>query len=439
MSRDAEMGASTRNRAQRHADRGIGAGSSRPARRAVFVGHDVYRRRAYGTMHPLAIPRVEAVVDLCNALGWFDAGEYQTSPCATEAELAWFHDPGYIGALRVATETGAVDMATRHRHGLGTMENPLFPGVFERASTSVGGSIRAAELALEGCVAFHPAGGTHHGRPDRASGFCYFNDPVFAILRLLQAGLTRIAYVDLDAHHGDGVQDAFAHDPRVRTLSMHEAGRWPHTGAASDTGDGRACNLPVPAGCNDDELQLLLDDVILPLVSRARPEAVVLTCGGDALADDPLTRMALTNVALWNAIERIVALAPHAVVLGGGGYNPWTLTRYWTGLWGRLSGRAIPESLPAEGTAILQRLHCDLIDDEDMHPEWLSTLADARVPATVRAEVIALRDQVLARVDEHCWQAADRAPTATTTLVPGAPASSSAAAEAGPMLEEVPR
>ena len=390
-------------------------------------------------MHPLAIPRVEAVVDLCHALGWFGEGEYQTSPCATEAQLAWFHDPGYIGALRLATEAGAVDMATRQRHGVGTMENPLFPGVFERASTSVGGSIRAAELALDGYVAFHPAGGTHHGRPDRASGFCYFNDPVFAILRLLQAGLTRIAYVDLDAHHGDGVQDAFAHDPRVRTLSIHEAGRWPHTGGASDTGEGRACNLPVPAGCNDDELQLLQDDVILPLVSRARPEAVVLTCGGDALADDPLTKMALTNVALWNAIEQIVALAPHAVVLGGGGYNPWTLTRYWTGLWGRLSGRAIPESLPTAGTEILRRLHCDLIDDEDMRPQWLTTLADAQAPAAVRAEVIALRDQVLARVDEHRWQAADRAPTATTTLVPGAPAASTAAAEAGPLLEEVPR
>ena len=199
-----------------HADR-----SPEPAprrRRAVFVGHDVYRRRAYGTMHPLAIPRVEAVVDLCNVLGWFDESDYQTSPCATEADLAWFHDPAYVAALRQATESGAVDMATRQRHGIGTMENPLFPGVFERASTSVGGSIRAAELALGGRVAFHPAGGTHHGRPDRASGFCYFNDPVFAILRLLRAGVERIAYVDLDAHHGDGVQDAFARDPRVRTL-----------------------------------------------------------------------------------------------------------------------------------------------------------------------------------------------------------------------------
>jgi len=440
VSRHAAAGASAQHPTERPPDRN--PETAPPRRRAVFVGHDVYRRRAYGTMHPLAIPRVEAVVDLCNALGWFDEGEYQTSPCATEAQLAWFHDPVYIAALRHATESGAVDTAVRQRHGIGTMENPLFPGVFERASTSVGGSIRAAELALDGHIAFHPAGGTHHGRRDRASGFCYFNDPVFAILRLLEAGVTRIAYVDLDAHHGDGVQDAFAQDPRVRTLSIHEAGRWPHTGRASDTGEGRACNLPVPTGCNDDELQLLLDDVILPLVSRAEPEAVVLTCGGDALADDPLTRMALTNVALWNGIERIVRLAPHAVVLGGGGYNPWTLTRYWTGLWGRLSQRAIPESLPAAGSEILARLHCDLVDDEDLRPQWLTTLADARATAVVRAEVVALRDRVLAQVDERKWR--DFAPARAAATAVGSPAPgrlpvSAAPAEAKTLLEEVPR
>lgn len=370
--------------------------TGQPRRPAVFIGHDVYRRPAYGTMHPLAIPRVEAVVDLCRALDWFDDGEYVTSPRASEAELAWFHDPGYVRALRDASETGVVDAALRERHGVGTMENPLFAGVFERAATSVGGSIRAAELALDGHVAFHPAGGTHHGRRDRASGFCYFNDPVFAILTLLAAGVPRIVYVDLDAHHGDGVEDAFAADPRVTTISVHEAGRWPHTGAVTDTRGGRACNLPVPRGCTDHEFALLVGDVVLPRAAEARPDAIVVTCGGDALAGDPLTTMALSNVALWDAVLRLVALAPHAVVLGGGGYNPWTLTRCWTGLWGRLSGRAIPASLPSAATSILRGLRCDLVDDDDVRPQWLTTLADARSQGTVRDEVIALRDRVLA-------------------------------------------
>jgi acetoin utilization protein AcuC len=366
-----------------------------PVRRAVFVGHDIYRRAAYGTLHPLAIPRVESVVDLCTALDWLPPDEYCVSPRATEAQLTAFHDAEYVAALRAASESGVVDPALRRRHGVGTMENPLFPGVFERAATSVGGSIRAAELALEGRIAFHPAGGTHHGRPDRASGFCYFNDPVLAILRLLAAGLARVLYVDLDAHHGDGVQDAFAHEPRVYTISIHEAGRWPHTGAVTDIGAGRACNLPVPAQFRDAELARLMDAVVLPRTERIAPGAIVVTCGGDALAGDPLTSMCLTNVALWNTVVTLCACAPVAVVLGGGGYNPWTLTRYWTGLWARLSGRSIPETLPAPARRVLARLACDLVDDEDVRPEWLSTLADAPDTRPVRAEVSRLCDDAL--------------------------------------------
>jgi acetoin utilization protein AcuC len=297
-----------------------------------------------------------------------------------------------------------VDVGTRERYALGTMENPLFPGVFERAATSVGGSIRAAELALEGRIAFHPAGGTHHGRPSRAAGFCYFNDPVFAILGLLRGGLERVLYVDLDAHHGDGVQDAFEHDPRVWTISIHEQGRWPNTGAAGDVGAGRACNLPVPRGFNDAELAILLDGVLLPFADRVGPQAVVLTCGADALAGDPLSSMALTNAALWSAVERLAGRAPAAVVLGGGGYNPWTVTRYWTGLWGRLSGRSIPASLPAEARAILAWLRSDLVDEEDVRPEWLTTLADAPDDAPARGEVRALRNRALAHVEAGLWR-----------------------------------
>ena len=365
--------------------------------RAAFVGHDIYRRAAYGRLHPLTIPRVETVIDLCRALDWFAAGEYVESPRASIGELRAFHAFEYIEALRAASAQGSVDAGTRQRFGIGSMENPLFPGVFERAATAVGGSIRAAELALDGRIAFNPAGGTHHGRRARASGFCYFNDPVFAILRLLDAGIARLLYVDLDAHHGDGVQDAFAEDPRVWTLSIHEAGRWPHTGGLDDAGGGRSINLPVPKGFHDAELRLLVDDVVLPLADRAEPEAVVLTCGGDALAGDPLTSMALSNVALWDAIERVAAVAPHAVVLGGGGYNPWTLARYWTGIWASLSRRPVPPRLPESASALLRGLRCDLIDEEEVEAEWVTTLADCPSELPVRDCVRALRDHVSAR------------------------------------------
>lgn len=366
----------------------------------VFVGHEIYRRAAYGSHHPLAISRVETVMDLCQALGWLADGEFHVSPRASEAELAWFHTPDYIRTLRQAAESGKIDVAARARYRIGTMENPLFPGLFERAATSVGGSIRAAELALGGRIVFHPAGGTHHGRPDRASGFCYFNDPVFAILVLLKAGLERVLYVDLDAHHGDGVEDAFAADQRVFTISIHERGRWPHTGDGWDDRNGSVWNLPVPRGFNDSELRLLVEDVVVPLAERIAPQAIVLTCGADALAGDPLSSMALSNVALWSTAERLAHLAPAAVVLGGGGYNPWTVARYWTGLWARLSGRPIPATLPIPARHILAGLRCDLIEEEDMCEHWLTTLADAPNEGPVREEIRHLRDRALGKLEQ---------------------------------------
>ncbi len=381
----------------------------------LLVGHAIYREAAYGSNHPLAIPRVESVMDLCRALGWLGESEFRESPRAGMDQLTWFHASDYVQALRRASETGRVDFDVRRRYAIGTMENPVFPGMFERAATSVGGSIRAAELALEGRVVFHPAGGTHHGRRDRASGFCYFNDPVFAILALLRRGVERTVYIDLDAHHGDGVQDAFARDDRVRTISFHEQGRWPYSGDIADTGEGRACNLPVPGQINDSELGVLLEEVVLPLAQAAAPDALVVTCGADALDGDPLSSMRLSNVALWSAVERIAALAPAVVVLGGGGYNPWTLARYWSGLWGRLSGRDIPGELPFEALAILRGLRCDLIDDEDVRAEWLTTLADRPNRGAVREEIRALADRALACVDESAWPpAADRGSKQTT-------------------------
>ena len=352
----------------------------------VFIGSEVYRRPAYRPNHPLGIPRVETATDLCTVLGWLNRG-FHASPVATLADLAKFHRADYVEALRCAEQNGSVDPAMRERYGIGTWENPIFPGLFERASTSVGGSILAAKLALKGRVAYHPAGGTHHGRPDRASGFCYFNDPVFAILTVLEAEAAPVLYVDLDAHHGDGVQDAFVDDPRVFTVSIHEAGRWPGTGSLQDRGQGRACNLPVPTGCNDSEFEFLMSEVVLPLAARIRPAAVVVTSGADPLRGDPLSRMDLSNVVLWDAVEALTKITPSAVVLGGGGYNPWTVARCWAGLWARLTGRPIPVVLPAEAQRLLAGLHSDLLEEDDREPAWITTLADPTNSGPVRDQV----------------------------------------------------
>ena len=358
------------------------------AARAAFVGSPMGRRPALaGRNHPLAIARVATVIELSRLLGWLDDADFRPSPEASVEQLSGFHTRAYLAALRHADRTQRVDPAIRERHDIGSFENPVFPGVFRQAALAVGGSILAADLALEGLTPFHPAGGTHHGRPDRASGFCFFNDPVFAIRRLLERGVGRVAYVDLDAHHGDGVEDAFAAEPRVRTISVHEAGRWPWTGGTPGRSVGDAWNLPVPRALTDSEFGWLLDEAVLPAVESFAPGAVVITCGADGLAGDPLAGMQLTNVALWDAVDRIRALADVAVVLGGGGYNPWTVARCWTGLWGRLSGRPLPGLLPAAAQDLLAGLTCDLVDEEEVRPEWISTLADAPQRGRIRDEV----------------------------------------------------
>lgn len=347
---------------------------------AKFISSEIYRATGYEGNHPLAIERIGAVMTLAEQLGWLEKegpNAYTPSPVASEDQLLAFHTADYLAALKAADARGRAIAEEREKYALGTLENPVFRGVFERASTSVGGSILAARSALADGLAYHAPGGTHHGMPDRANGFCFMNDPVFAILTFLQAGLTRIAYVDLDAHHGDGVEAAFSGDDRVFLISMHEENRWPFTGTLADRAAGNARNLAVPREMNDTEFAYLIDEAVLPLLAQFNPEAIVMVCGADPLLGDPLSSLALSNGALADATMTIAQMAPATAILGGGGYNPWTLSRYWTTLWGRILGKPMPAALPPQSTAYLETLSSDLVDDEDeMEPFWTKTLID---------------------------------------------------------------
>jgi acetoin utilization protein AcuC len=353
-----------------------------------FIGSEIYRGSSYGARHPLAIPRVSTVMDLLRALGWLAPGQYVASPRAKPAALAAWHAPEYIAALQRAEAEGAVSDETRRRHALGTGSNPIYPEMFRRPATAAGGSILAGQLLRDGGIVHSPGGGTHHGMPDRANGFCYLNDPVLGILSLRAAGLRRIAYVDLDAHHPDGVEAAFARDAEVLMISVHEEARWPFTGRLEDAGAGQVFNLPVPRGFNDTEMAHVRDRLILPRLAEFAPEAIVLQCGADALEEDPLSRLALSNGALWETVAAVMPMAPRLLVLGGGGYNPWSVARAWAGVWAVLNGRAPPVALPASGRAVLGALRWPgRAAGRNPPAHWAATLADPPREGPLRPEV----------------------------------------------------
>ena len=356
---------------------------------AIYIGSEIYRRSSFGHNHPLSYARQESILDMCRVLGWLPERMFLQSPMADIGTLMRYHDEDYVLALQSADKAGLATPAHRKTYHFGTMENPLFKGVFARASTTVGGSIEAAKQALAGKTAFHPSGGTHHGMKDRAHGFCYFNDPAFAIFTFLDAGLERVLYVDIDAHHGDGVEAAFTDEARVHTLSIHEEKRWPYSGVLADQKPGQV-NIPVPRGINDTEFTLIMDELVLPYCEKFKPEAIVITCGADGLKDDPLSKMGLSNGALWDAVLALKSQAPACVVLGGGGYNPWTTVRCWVGLWGLLAGYDLPDVLPEDAQAILGKFDSDLIDEEDREEGWLTTLADTPNGGPIRREIKSL-------------------------------------------------
>ncbi len=328
----------------------------------IFVGSEIYRGSSYGPKHPLRVPRVSTVMDLCRAMAWLPPARYQTSPRAKPQALGLWHAPRYVAALAQAeamTRAGQdLPPDLRARHHLGTLSNPAFAEMFRRPATGAGGVMwAAAALAHAPAGVIHvPGGGTHHGLPDRANGFCYLNDVALGIHVLLGAGIGRVAYVDIDAHHCDGVEAAFRDQPEVLMISVHEEGRWPFTGLIGDVGCGNCVNLPVPRGFNDTEMRAVTEGMILPRVAAHRPDVIVLQCGADMLEEDPLARLSLSNNAHIAVLRALRGLAPRLLVLGGGGYNPWSVGRLWSRVWAELAGDEVPDHVPDAAQAVLRGL-----------------------------------------------------------------------------------
>lgn len=326
--------------------------------RSVVVWDDALLAYDPGPGHPLRAVRLELTMALARLLGLLDRPGVSLRPpvAAEEPALLLTHDPGYIAAVRAGVPSP--------EHGLGDADNPVFPGLHEAAACVVGASVTAAEAVWSGeaAHAVSIAGGLHHAHRERAAGFCIYCDPAIAIARLLEAGAQRVAYVDVDAHHGDGVAEAFVADPRVLTVSLHQEGTtaFPGTGFPEDVGTGDAegtvVNVALPP-YTDDAGWLRAFSGVVPVLLRAFAPDVLVTQGGcDAHRDDPMADLCLSVDGLTAAYAALHVLAHELcdgrwVALGGGGYDlAGAVPRAWTAMLALVTGEPLPADtqLPEE-------------------------------------------------------------------------------------------
>jgi acetoin utilization protein AcuC len=314
----------------------------------------------FGPGHPLAPVRVELTMRLARELGVLDApGVVLAAPeQATDAELGLVHTPEYIAAVRRAGNSGPG--ASLLRFGLGTADDPVFAGMHEASALVTGATLAAARAVSQGSAqhAVSIAGGLHHAMAGHASGFCVYNDPAIAIAYLLNQGLERVAYVDIDVHHGDGVQAAFYDDARVLTISLHEspATLFPGTGRPSESGGpgavGSAVNVALPAGTQDAGWLRAFNAMVPPLLRSFRPQVLVSQHGCDTHWLDPLANLELSIDAQRAAHAAIHQLAHETaggrwLLTGGGGYElVQVVPRTWTHLLAEAAGQPVDPAAP---------------------------------------------------------------------------------------------
>lgn len=315
------------------------------SRRVEVVWEDDLTQYNFGPGHPMAPVRVELTMRLARALGVLaNANVEVVAPgYADDDLLTTIHTPELLAAVRrAAADPSVVDL----EFGLGTDDNPCFPGMHDASARVAAGSVEMAKAVLSGRAehGVNIIGGLHHSMPGKASGFCIYNDIALAINHVLDAGVERVAYVDVDVHHGDGVQHIFWDDPRVLTISMHETPRtlFPGTGYPEETGgpnaEGSAVNVALPPGTNDAGWMRAFEAVVPPILREFRPQILVTQHGCDSHAEDPLAHLALTVDGQRTAYARLHELAHELcdgkwVVTGGGGYEVVDVVpRAWTHL-----------------------------------------------------------------------------------------------------------
>ncbi len=330
---------------------------------SAFIYSDSYMGYDFSPRHPMKPVRLLLTAELVKAYGLPGAASFQflEPRIASDEELRLIHDQDYIDKVRELSDP-AVEKQYAPGWGLGTGDNPVFPRMHEASATIVGGGLEAARKIIDGELdhAFNVGGGLHHAQRDRASGFCIYNDVAVAAAWLSRKRGARVLYLDFDAHHGDGVQNAFYGDSEVMTVSFHESGMYlfPGTGFTSETGSGGArgfaVNLPLAPGSTDDILLEAYDSLVPALARAFKPDIIITQNGCDGHWSDPLTHLGFTLKGFAELAGRLHELVHEVsggrwLASGGGGYQAYTIVpRAWTRVAAEMAGAELPEPLPAE-------------------------------------------------------------------------------------------
>jgi acetoin utilization protein AcuC len=371
---------------------------------AVVVWDEALLGYDLGGRHPMNPIRLDLTIRLARSLGVLDGVQPLAPVQATDDELRTVHSPDYLAAVKQAPR-GYVG------HGLGTPDNPFFYRMHEASALVAGGSLLAADEILTGRAAraVNIAGGLHHAMRDYASGFCIYNDCALAIRRLLDGGMSRVAYVDIDVHHGDGVQEAFADDPRVLTISLHQdpATLFPGTGRSTDVGapgaEGSAVNVPLAPGTSDGGWLRAFHAVVPALLRTFQPEVLVTQHGADTHVEDPLANLALSVDGQRAAHRALANLADTTaggrwLALGGGGYSLFRVVPCsWTHLLAILLDRevdpttAVPADWRAYAATVARGAPLPVSMTDGAKPHWTpwdgsdDTVLDRTIQETRRA------------------------------------------------------
>ncbi len=367
----------------------------------VLVFSKRFNEFSYGPNHPLKVERLQLTMDLIAAYGLMPSSTdpwVEATP-ADEQDLLRVHSEEYLNVLKEANGGQAPLMGWRY--GLGSGDNPVFPGVYDWSLLVTGATVECGRQVVRGGrqIAFNIAGGLHHAMRSRASGFCYLNDPAVGIAHMVEEGL-RVVYLDVDVHHGDGVQAAFYDTDRVLTISLHQHG-WtifPGTGFPDEmgegTGTGYAVNVPLAPGTDDDVYHWVFMEVVPPLVHAFRPDVLVTQLGTDSLTADALGRLNLSIAGFGRLLREIKSWNFKWVALGGGGYRPINVARAWTTAWAVMRGLELPDELPAT-----------FVKEHRSEVGPSTTLSDpaTKITGTTAAQARELANLVVARLKERIF------------------------------------